>query len=97
MPLAVGKPFNQLSYQISTGVVAGLDARAEYDAELKSLFDSALDPYATLRSVYLQSRAAEISALTGKGEAEPDGSFDDPLSDPAAVPADPGAPPAPAQ
>lgn len=89
LPLAVGKPFDRLEYQLPKAVITGLDARVEADAELKSLYSTALDPYATLRSVYLQSRAGEIAALKGKKADELDIPLDDPLQDPAAPPAAP--------
>ena len=66
LPLAVGAPFDRLEYQIPKAVLTGLDLRAEVDADLHALLDSALDPYATLRSVYLQDRAGEIAELKGK-------------------------------
>jgi phospholipid-binding lipoprotein MlaA len=72
------------------------------------LLDSAVDPYATLRSVYLQNRAAEIQALHSRsakaGTTDPlddplgdpatrqASPLDDPLSDPAAQPATPASP-----
>jgi phospholipid-binding lipoprotein MlaA len=87
LPVAVGKPFDQIEYQVPKAVVTGLDARAEADPELKSLFETALDPYATLRSVYLQSRAGDIAALHGKKGDAADSPLDDPLEDPAAPPA----------
>ena len=55
LPTVVGSPFTRTDYRIATTVVGGLDARAENDDELRSLNETALDPYATLRSVYLQS------------------------------------------
>lgn len=84
LPLAVGKPFDRLYYQIPRGVLTGLDRRAEADAELKALFDGAVDPYATLRSVYLQDRQGEIDALKGKqrpSAVTPE--LGEPLADPA--------------
>jgi phospholipid-binding lipoprotein MlaA len=95
LPLAVGHPFDQLKYQIPKGVVSGLDQRAEADQDLNALFGSAVDPYATLRSVYLQDRAGEIRALHGKPAAEAQSPLDTSLSDPLADPlADPGGAPA---
>jgi phospholipid-binding lipoprotein MlaA len=38
----------------------GLETRAEADSQLKALFASATDPYASFRSYYLQARQAEI-------------------------------------
>jgi phospholipid-binding lipoprotein MlaA len=86
LPVAIGYPFNEASYQISSGVVGGLDQRAEADGDLKSLFDTAVDPYATLRSVYLQYRAGEIAGLHNKPivTTEPGEELQDPLADPAA-------------
>lgn len=78
-PVGIGRPFNQLNYQIPTFLVAGLDLRVESDAQLKALLDGAADPYATLRSVYLQNRAAEIADVKGQSVA-----LDDPLIDPEA-------------
>jgi phospholipid-binding lipoprotein MlaA len=95
LPLAVGHPFDQLKYQIPKGVVSGLDQRAEADQDLQALFGSAVDPYATLRSVYLQDRAGEIRALHGKAVVEAQSPLDTSLSDPLADPlADPGGAPA---
>lgn len=66
--------------ELGLGVVGGLDERAQAGPELHALLDGAADPYATLRSTYLQSREAEIrgqSALPslpdieGPSEASP--------------------------
>ncbi|HEX7695661.1 MAG TPA: VacJ family lipoprotein [Sphingomonas sp.] len=91
LPLAVGKPFNDWRYQLSSGVITGLDLRAESDPELRALFSGAVDPYATLRSVWLQHRAAEVDALRHhRDDMRGPSEFDDPLRDPAApVPAAP--------
>ncbi|MGJ3648356.1 MlaA family lipoprotein [Sphingomonas sp. GlSt437] len=80
-PVAIGMPFDRGDYQLSSGLVAGLDLRAESDADFKALLDGAADPYATLRSVYLQARQGEIDDIKG---AKPKDSFDDPLADPEA-------------
>lgn len=96
LPLAVAKPFADWRYQLSSGVIAGLDLRAESDPELRALFGGAVDPYATLRSVWLQNRAAEVEALRHHRNETPTApELDDPLRDPG-VPAlpttDAGAP-----
>jgi phospholipid-binding lipoprotein MlaA len=83
LPLAVGKPFDRLEYQIPRGVVTGLDLRAESDAELRALFDGAVDPYATLRSAYQQSRQGEIDALRGGARTASPRELEDDLADPA--------------
>ena len=94
LPLAVGKPFTDWRYQVASGVIPGLDMRAESDADLKALLGGAVDPYATLRSVWLQNRAAEVAAL--RHHAAVPGTapeLDDPLADPAAGPSAPPAEP----
>lgn len=83
MPLAIGEPFDRMEYQIPRGVLGGLDLRVESDAQLKALLDGAADPYATLRSVYLQNRALEVAEVLGKTSASPlDDALADPLADP---------------
>ncbi len=87
IPLAVGRPFDTIEYQLSTAVVGGLDQRAEADDALKALLSGAVDPYATLRSAWQQNRAAEIEAIRHGSEtpkaAEGQSELDDPLADPA--------------
>lgn len=83
LPLAVGDPFDRIEYQVPRGVITGLDLRAENDADLNALFDGAVDPYATLRSVYLQDRAGAIAELKGRRSAAPDApELGQPLADP---------------
>jgi phospholipid-binding lipoprotein MlaA len=91
LPTAVGKPFTTWEYQVGSGAIVGLDQRAEADPELKALFGGAVDPYATLRSVWLQNRAAEVSDLHHHDQATPDTApeLGDPLADPAAGKAPP--------
>ena len=92
LPAAVGFPFDRKEFTIPRSVVTGIDLRAESDADLKALYAGAADRYATLRSVYLQSRVAEIDEIR-HGTATP--KLDDPLLDPGAgtTPATtPGAP-----
>lgn len=84
-PVAIGRPFNRYDYQISKALISGLDLRNESDANFKALLDGAADPYATLRSVYQQNRAAEIAEMNGQ-TIDPSG-LDDPLVDPEADPA----------
>lgn len=87
LPLAVGRPFNRLTFTIPVGVVSALDHRAEFDEQLHILHDGAADPYAASRDFYLRRRQAEIDGLHGKrhGAAKPE-------SAPAAVSAEPTAP-----
>lgn len=85
LPLAIGKPFSDWRYQLSSGAITGLDLRAESDPELRALFGGAVDPYATLRSVWLQHRAGEVAGLRHHGiELQSPSEFDDPLRDPGA-------------
>lgn len=85
LPVAVGKPFDTIEYQLATGVVGGLDQRAEADDQLRALLSGAVDPYASLRSAWFQNRAAQIDALRGDKPAAPAADqpeLEDPLADP---------------
>ncbi len=68
--------------------VGGIDLRAEYDTTLEQIDSTATDPYATLRSLYLQNRQSTIGGGQIDLQALPD--FDDP----GAAPAPAAAPPA---
>lgn len=83
LSLTVGTPFDRAEYRIPRGVITGLDLRAESDAALNALLGGAVDPYATLRSAYLQDRAGTIAVLRGVGTAPATSPLDDPLVDPA--------------
>ncbi|CAN5366462.1 hypothetical protein BH09PSE3_BH09PSE3_14600 [soil metagenome] len=90
LPLAVGDPFNRTEFFVPQLALNGLDQRAEADADFKALLGGAADPYATLRSVYLQSRAADVREIRyGKLS----GALEDPMVDPE-VPGVGAAPPA---
>jgi phospholipid-binding lipoprotein MlaA len=58
----------------------GLDTRSEAEEALVAIEAEATDPYATVRSAYLQVREAAIRAATGAEEALPE--FDDPAPEP---------------
>lgn len=88
-PATIGFPYTRVDYRISTAVTSTLDTRGEVDGDMKALLDGAVDPYATLRSVYFQNRAAEINEIRGRRSAEQP--LVDPFADPAAP--DPTAPP----
>jgi phospholipid-binding lipoprotein MlaA len=60
---------NARSVGFTEAAVSLLDEREQADAELRALKNTAVDPYATLRSAYLQSRAAEVKG--GETELEP--------------------------
>ncbi|HVN01144.1 MAG TPA: VacJ family lipoprotein [Caulobacteraceae bacterium] len=59
-------PFNFVRFPgrqtllITSAVVGGLDKLANTQADLEAITSGAADPYATLRSVYLQNREAQI-------------------------------------
>lgn len=84
LPLTIGTPFDRAELQAAQAGLSGIDLRAESDAELKALLGGAVDPYATLRSAFLQDRAATIAELR-HGTKPVDSALDDPLADPAAT------------
>ena len=85
LPVSVGIPFNRVEFQVSTAVLGGLDRRVEADPELRALFDGAVDPYATLRSAFLQNRAAEVEEIRHPTRSPEGGTeLTDPLDDPGA-------------
>jgi phospholipid-binding lipoprotein MlaA len=93
-------PFQDGQVIYARAIVDGLDQRAEADAQLQAIDDMSTDPYASLRSLYEQNRAAEIQeAVTGTSTPpEPIlNDFDDPGASPAPVSAPPPAKPAPGQ
>lgn len=78
LPLSAGRPFNRLAYTLPSGVLSGLDRRAEFDEQLGKFRDGSVDPYVARRDFYLRKRQAEIDHLHGRP---------DPMSDiEAAVP-----------
>lgn len=81
--------------QVGIAVVSGLDERANAEADLQQIESMGTDSYATLRSLYMQKREAEIRGDAPVSINElPD--FDDPGA-PAGAPAQPEAAPPPAQ
>lgn len=50
---------------VALTVMGGLDERAQAEPQFKALLDGAADPYATLRSTYLQARQSEIRGDVG--------------------------------
>jgi phospholipid-binding lipoprotein MlaA len=75
-PLTFAKFSGVGAFHTSTTLVAGLDERVEADPDLKAIDEMGADTYATMRSLYLQNRRAQITG----GEVDianlPD--FDDP-------------------
>lgn len=70
---------------ISLSLAHGLDLRAEVDSSLKSLIADATDPYATIRSAYLQNQQSLVDGDSDHVQSLPD--FDDGASPPATPPA----------
>jgi len=85
-PLAYARYTGDKAVGITSVVSAGLDTRAEADQSLKALEASATDPYASLRSFWLQNREAQITGGKINLDALPD--FDA-TSAPAAQPSQP--------
>jgi phospholipid-binding lipoprotein MlaA len=91
------QPFRNGQVIYARAIVDGLDQRASADAQLQAIDDMSTDPYASLRSLYQQNRAAQIQeAITGEpgSAAPPLNDLDDPAAAPA--PAAPAAAPTPA-
>ncbi len=82
----------RLGFGIGRGVVSALDDRAEADPQLKALSAMSTDEYASLRSLYLQNRAAEITG--GQVNVNDLPSFGDEPAGPPNRAGTPGAPPA---
>ena len=79
----------------STTVVGGLDTRAGADEDLKAILADAADPYATLRSVYLQYRQGEIDGVRGGAKLPPLPDLDEPAPPTSTPPSAEKAAPAP--
>jgi phospholipid-binding lipoprotein MlaA len=71
-PLTFVRFANRATVATSAGVVNGVDTRARAEDALNALNSTATDPYATLRSVYLQNRQAEIRGQIGGKEPLPE-------------------------
>ena len=84
-PLRYTRYAHKAAINIGTTIVEGLGKRLDAEQDLKSIRDTSTDPYASLRSFYLQNRAAEVSDKDVTIENLP--SFDE-----QAPPAKPGAP-----
>jgi phospholipid-binding lipoprotein MlaA len=93
-PLTYARFDGRTEIGIATTVIKGLSARVEGAQELAHIRESSTDPYATLRSYFLQNRQAEITGKSVDIDTLPD--FDAPPSAnaPAATPSQPaGTPP----
>jgi phospholipid-binding lipoprotein MlaA len=81
---------------ITVTIVGGLDQLVGSESDLRALLSNATDPYATLRSTYLQYRQAEVSGETEVPTVLPN--LDEPAqpAPPATLPSGPGGDQAPA-
>jgi len=88
---------DKTAISLSRTLVHGLDLRAESDGALKTLLNDATDPYATLRSAYMQNQQSLIDGDAPPVQSLPD--FDEtspPNAHPAASPPPASDAPAPA-
>lgn len=74
-PLRLATYPDQTTVLESNFALSGLDRETSTEAELHALLNSAVDPYATLRSAYLQDKQGEIN---GEGVPLDLPSFDEP-------------------
>jgi phospholipid-binding lipoprotein MlaA len=63
---------------VTKGVVGGLDLRARADSELTAVLGDATDPYATMRSLYLQNQQSKIDDTSTAVPPLPDFDEDSP-------------------
>jgi len=68
LPLAIGSPFNRLTYTVPTSTVNALDRHAAFDEQMQAARASD-DPYVARRAFYLKSRQAEIDSLRARHQA----------------------------
>lgn len=95
----VANPLHSLKYPYRTEVVAtqflvgGLDLQISTEAQLNALLSGAVDPYATLRSAYIQHKQGEVD---GSGVPLNLPNFDDTDTPPPPPTLEPARPPDPA-
>ena len=65
-------PHEAHTFIVAKGVTNGIDLRARADSELTAVMSDATDPYATLRSVYLQNQQSKIDDTSTAVPALPD-------------------------
>jgi len=71
-PIHAFVPHDAHTFIIAKGVVDGVDLRARADSQLTAVLGDATDPYATLRSVYLQNEQSKIDDNSTTLPALPD-------------------------
>jgi phospholipid-binding lipoprotein MlaA len=79
-PLTYTRFPGRTAIAVGTTIVDGLGERVDAQQDLDTIRQTSTDPYATLRSYYLQNRQAEISGKTLNIETLPD--FDTPATTP---------------
>lgn len=84
-----------MTLEITAPIVSGLDTRYRAEPGLQSTLSQATDPYATLRSVYLQNREALVRGESAAPVLPP--LDDEPPTDQTSPPASSGPPAAPDQ
>jgi phospholipid-binding lipoprotein MlaA len=86
-PLTYTRFPHRTAFAVTMTVIDGLGARLEAQPELDSIQQTSTDPYATLRSYYLQNRQAEISGKPVSIDTLPEfdtlPNFDTPAPEPA--------------
>jgi phospholipid-binding lipoprotein MlaA len=97
-PLPWGRLRNARAVRTTMTVLSLVDDRLDAEKDLQTLEKVAADPYATVRSVYLQARKAEIAGPDAELEALPELPAVQPATPPPAADAaaDAAAPPPPA-
>lgn len=77
LPVGFGAPFNKIAFNAPTGVIRGLEHRAEIDDRIRKLRNTPENNYDAAREFYLKRRQAEIDGLHGKhANAPADGQGD---------------------
>lgn len=90
-PIKLAKYPHRTEVSVGLTGLQGLDLRSGSDDDLKALFADAVDPYATLRSAYLQNQQSQIDGRDTDGKTLPE--FESIPSEPSQPGADQGAPP----
>jgi phospholipid-binding lipoprotein MlaA len=105
-PLYYARFDGKLPLTMGTGLINGLKVRLDADAALANIDQTSTDPYASLRSYFMQNRAAAIRGTTAEpgplpefdvptdnGGAAPPTAPDESAAPPPPGPAEAGAPP----
>jgi phospholipid-binding lipoprotein MlaA len=89
-PLTYARFPGRTAIGVGTTIVDGLGERVDAQQDLDTIRQTSTDPYATLRSYYLQNRHAEVTGKTLNIETLPD--FDTPATTPPGPQPQPAAP-----